>query len=64
MADVRLLTEARRLGSPPARSIDVRDWPAQAGQLYAAIVLGEGPTPAAGWPGSPPGCRSSTCAHT
>ena len=41
MADVRLLTEARRLGSPPARSIDVRDWPAQAGQLYAAIVLGE-----------------------
>jgi len=41
VADVQLLTEARRLGSPPARSIGVRDWPAQAGQLYAAIVLGE-----------------------
>jgi MerR family transcriptional regulator, light-induced transcriptional regulator len=41
VADVRVLTAARRLGRPPAREIDVRDWPAQADQLYAAIVLGE-----------------------
>jgi excisionase family DNA binding protein len=40
-ADVRALAGRRRLGRPPTRQIDVRDWPAQADQLYAAIVAGE-----------------------
>jgi MerR family transcriptional regulator, light-induced transcriptional regulator len=40
-ADVRALAERRRLGRPPARSIGVRDWQAQADQLYAAIAAGE-----------------------
>ena len=41
VADVQVLTAARRQGSAPARDIGVRDWAAQADQLYAAIVLGE-----------------------
>jgi excisionase family DNA binding protein len=41
VADVQLLTATRRNGRAPARDIGVRDWPAQAGQLYTAIVLGE-----------------------
>jgi MerR family transcriptional regulator, light-induced transcriptional regulator len=40
-ADVQALAERRRHGSPPARQIGVRDWPAQADQLYAAIVAGQ-----------------------
>jgi len=40
-ADVAALAERRRVGSPPARQIGVRDWPAQADQLYAAIAAGE-----------------------
>ena len=40
-ADVRMLAAQRRQGSQPAREISVRDWPAQAGQLYTAIARGE-----------------------
>ena len=40
-ADVRALAERRRQGSPPGRQIGVRDWQAQADQLYAAIAAGE-----------------------
>jgi excisionase family DNA binding protein len=35
------LAGRRREGRPPARAVGVRDWPAQAGQLYAAVVAGE-----------------------
>jgi MerR family transcriptional regulator, light-induced transcriptional regulator len=40
-ADVRALAERRRRGRPPGRRVGVRDWPAQADQLYEAIVAGE-----------------------
>ena len=40
-ADVRALAARRSAGSPPTRHIAVRDWPAQAGQLYTAITAGE-----------------------
>jgi len=40
-ADVAALAGRRRQGSQPGRQIGVRDWPAQAGQLYAAIAAGE-----------------------
>jgi excisionase family DNA binding protein len=40
-ADVRALAERRRRGRPPGRRVGVRDWPAQADQLYAAIMAGE-----------------------
>jgi MerR family transcriptional regulator, light-induced transcriptional regulator len=40
-ADVRALAARRSAGSPPAREVAVRDWPAQADQLYAAITDGE-----------------------
>ena len=40
-ADVAALAERRRRGRPPGHRIGVRDWPAQADQLYAAIVAGE-----------------------
>jgi MerR family transcriptional regulator, light-induced transcriptional regulator len=40
-ADVAALAGRRREGRPPARQIGVRDWAAQAGQLYAAIVAGQ-----------------------
>ena len=40
-ADVRALAARRSAGSPPAREVAVRDWPAQADQLYAAIADGE-----------------------
>ena len=40
-ADVRALAERRRQGSPPARQVGVRDWQAQADQLYTAIAAGE-----------------------
>jgi excisionase family DNA binding protein len=40
-ADVRALAERRRQGSPPGRQIGVRDWQAQADQLYAAIAAGQ-----------------------
>ena len=40
-ADVRALAERRLQGRPPGRQIDVRDWQAQADQLYAAITAGE-----------------------
>jgi MerR family transcriptional regulator, light-induced transcriptional regulator len=40
-ADVAALAQRRRLGSLPAHRIGVRDWPAQAGQLYTAIVAGQ-----------------------
>jgi excisionase family DNA binding protein len=39
--DVRALAARRSAGSPPAREVAVRDWPAQADQLYAAIADGE-----------------------
>jgi len=40
-AGVAALAERRRQGSPPARQVGVRDWQAQADQLYAAITAGE-----------------------
>jgi MerR family transcriptional regulator, light-induced transcriptional regulator len=40
-ADVRALAERRRQGRPPGRRIGVRDWEAQADQLYAAVTAGE-----------------------
>jgi excisionase family DNA binding protein len=40
-ADVAALAGRRREGRPPARRIGVRDWQAQADQLYAAIVAGQ-----------------------
>src|SRR5215469_17235844 len=40
-ADVRMLAARRRQGRQPAREIGVRDWPAQADQLYTAIARGE-----------------------
>jgi MerR family transcriptional regulator, light-induced transcriptional regulator len=40
-ADVRVLAARRRAGRAPARAIEVRDWQAQADQLYQAIVAGE-----------------------
>jgi MerR family transcriptional regulator, light-induced transcriptional regulator len=40
-ADVAALAARRSAGRPPARRVAVRDWPAQAGQLYAAIMAGE-----------------------
>jgi MerR family transcriptional regulator, light-induced transcriptional regulator len=40
-ADVRALAARRHKGSLPARAIGVRDWPAQADQLYAAIAHGQ-----------------------
>ena len=40
-ADVRALAARRSAGSPPAREVAVRDWPAQADQLYAAIAAGD-----------------------
>jgi MerR family transcriptional regulator, light-induced transcriptional regulator len=39
--DVAALAGRRRQGRPPGRRIEVRDWPAQADQLYAAIVAGQ-----------------------
>jgi excisionase family DNA binding protein len=39
--DVAVFEAQRRRGARPARQIGVRDWQAQAGQLYRAIVLGE-----------------------
>src|SRR5215469_5241541 len=40
-ADVRMLAARRRQGRQPAREIGIRDWPAQADQLYTAIARGE-----------------------
>jgi excisionase family DNA binding protein len=40
-ADVRALAARRSAGSQPTREVAVRDWPAQADQLYAAIAGGE-----------------------
>jgi excisionase family DNA binding protein len=40
-ADVQQLAARRRAGTPPAQWIEVRDWQAQADQLYTAIVVGE-----------------------
>jgi excisionase family DNA binding protein len=40
-AGVQALAARRRAGSKPAREIAVRDWPAQAEQLYAAVLSGE-----------------------
>lgn len=40
-ADVRVLAARRRAGRAPARAIEVRDWQAQADQLYQAIAAGE-----------------------
>jgi len=40
-AGVRALAARRNAGSAPAREVAVRDWPAQADQLYAAIADGE-----------------------
>jgi MerR family transcriptional regulator, light-induced transcriptional regulator len=40
-ADVRALAVRRHRGSQPAREIGVRDWQAQADQLYTAIAQGE-----------------------
>jgi MerR family transcriptional regulator, light-induced transcriptional regulator len=39
--DVAALAERRRQGRPPVRRVGVRDWPAQADQLYAAIAAGQ-----------------------
>ena len=39
--DVRALRARRDLGREPAREVRVRDWPAQASRLYAAIAGGE-----------------------
>ncbi len=40
-ADVLALAEMRQRGREPAAEIKVRDWAAQAGRLYSAIVDGE-----------------------
>jgi excisionase family DNA binding protein len=40
-ADVRALAARRSAGIPPPREVAIRDWPAQADQLYAAIADGE-----------------------
>jgi MerR family transcriptional regulator, light-induced transcriptional regulator len=40
-ADVQALAVRRQQGSQPAREIGVRDWQAQADQLYTAIAHGE-----------------------
>jgi MerR family transcriptional regulator, light-induced transcriptional regulator len=40
-ADVRALAGRRRAGHEPPRAIEVRDWSAQADQLYRAIAEGE-----------------------
>lgn len=40
-ADVRALAARRRAGREPPRTIEVRDWQAQADQLYQAIAEGE-----------------------
>lgn len=39
--DVRALAARRALGREPARSIQVRDYPAQADRLYSAIAAGQ-----------------------
>jgi methanogenic corrinoid protein MtbC1 len=40
-SDVRALAERRASGSAPRREIRVRDWAAQAGGLYDALVAGD-----------------------
>lgn len=40
-SDVRALAERRASGSQPRREIRVRDWAAQAGVLYDALVAGD-----------------------
>lgn len=40
-AGVRALAAGRQAGRPASRAIGVRDWQAQAGQLYQAIASGE-----------------------
>jgi MerR family transcriptional regulator, light-induced transcriptional regulator len=39
--DIRALAEQRASGTPPPPEVRVRDWPAQAGRLYDAIVAGD-----------------------
>jgi MerR family transcriptional regulator, light-induced transcriptional regulator len=39
--DVVALAERRASGAPPRAEVRVRDWPAQAGRLYDAIVAGD-----------------------
>jgi len=39
--DVSALARRRAAGGPPRTEVRVRDWPAQAGRLYDAIVSGE-----------------------
>jgi MerR family transcriptional regulator, light-induced transcriptional regulator len=39
--DVLALAERRAAGTPPPPEVRVRDWPAQAGRLYDAIVSGD-----------------------
>jgi MerR family transcriptional regulator, light-induced transcriptional regulator len=39
--DVLALAERRASGTPPRPEVRVRDWPAQAGRLYDAIVAGD-----------------------
>ena len=40
-ADVSALAERRASGTAPRPEVRVRDWPAQAGRLYDAIVAGD-----------------------
>jgi MerR family transcriptional regulator, light-induced transcriptional regulator len=40
-ADVQALAAQRMLGSEPRKLLRVRDWPAQADQLHAAILAGD-----------------------
>jgi MerR family transcriptional regulator, light-induced transcriptional regulator len=40
-ADVRVLADRRRAGREPARAVEVRDWQAQARQLYQTIARGD-----------------------
>ena len=42
-ADVRDLLASRAAGAEPPREVQVRDWAAQAGRLYAALVAGDEP---------------------
>ena len=68
-ADVRAHAARRHEGRLPARAIGVRDWPAQADQLYAAIALGQ-ETRARHWPcsycpaGNPQRIHNSFRNHT
>jgi len=40
-ADVSALAQRRAAGGPPRREVRVRDWAAQAGRLYDAVVSGD-----------------------